>query len=244
MREELRETEFLKPAITVGAISDKNAQYKNGDWPPLFYLETPSFEFYYSSNSDNDMSSETDDINVDDDVVGSISEGAASVFTWHRKWLSKFPDLYDCTESYEKQYDKEVSYKSSGKEDVDDPSSVAYAEEWETYGNESRVIRYASCKRNQRVVSRQLTTPPETAAVNKLGFLNSNYSQCEQTQTPLRKFDDSNVTAIIDLQVLVTVFLFSCCNVLVSPFLNLFFFFFLLFLHRLRQVLEMVYWTI
>lgn len=201
MKDQLRETEYLKPAISVGNISPKNEQFEDSDWPPLFYLETPSFDFFFTSDSDNDVNVvETDDITIDDDVVGSISEGVVDVFTWHQKWLSKFPDLYKCSKRYESKYDKEVVYKSNGKEDGNDPASVAYAEEWDTYGNTSRVLRYGSCKKTTRVKSRQLTVPPDTSAVNKLNFLNSNYSQCQETQTPIRKFDDLNATEIINLQ--------------------------------------------
>jgi hypothetical protein len=197
MKEQLRETEFLKPAISVGNISPKNAQYKNSDWPPLFYLETPSFEFFFTSDESNDVSTVEVDDKLDDDVVGSITEGNETVFAWHRKWLSKFPDLHDCTETYDKNYESEVTNKN-------DPFSVDYAEEWATYGNESRKLEYKSCKKTGGVKRRQLTTPPDQSAVNKLRFLDANYSQCELIQTPLRKFDDMNVTDIISAQVINT----------------------------------------
>jgi ABC-type multidrug transport system ATPase subunit len=47
LKDLLRETSYLPPAISVGNISPKNEQYKNDDWPPLPYLETPSFEFFF-----------------------------------------------------------------------------------------------------------------------------------------------------------------------------------------------------
>jgi ABC-type multidrug transport system ATPase subunit len=194
VQESLKLTSYSGPSISVGSISEKNSKYKDDDYPPLYGLETPSFEFYVSGDGDGNAGS-----------LGSKSVGTEETFGDYREWLAKFEPFYDCSDDYDKASEEfKIRDKKTNKEEKDNPNTLRYAEEYATYGNQTHTIRPASCKKSRAglKIKRQLLTPPTATNEANYKTLQASLDACNKLTDPSSVF--TNSSASVDTQVATT----------------------------------------
>jgi len=180
----LRITVHEGPSLTVGTISEKNPLYKNDNWPPLYGIETPSFEVLFSTDADAAAG------------AGTMDSGAVDTMPWYRHFLAKFPEYYDCKKAYDKAFAAGLVLKPSGNEARNDPDSVGYAEEWATYGNASRMTTNRACLANKTPRKRQLTEPATKKASAYLANVTASLDTCVERASPLTLLHPANASAI------------------------------------------------
>jgi hypothetical protein len=170
-------TSHTAPAISVGSISSKNNNFKSGNYPPLYGLETPSFDFYVAVPDSSDD-------------VGTLSLGAESSFDWYHEWLKSFRSNYRCEVIYNRDFDK---YSTTSP---NDPNGVEYAEKFKARGLRKYKTSPGACTIGKVAQTTRLTYNATHHALKMFDHLVLNKTICEELNSPLRELETNPATII------------------------------------------------